>query len=572
MCYTMHMVENIFLQISILLGITVGIAAIVRFLRQPLLIAYILAGLIAGPLLLNFIDQDARVYEVFSEFGIVLLLFIVGLSLNFTHIKKIGKIAVVVGVSQVVLTTTVGFLILRFFQFSPLISFSLAVASAFSSTIIITKLLSDKKDLETVYGRYAVGLMLVQDVIAITLLFAMNAFIQNSGLPFLQLVSGFIFRGGVVIACIYFLTKFILPRLVERAATSSEFLFLFTIAWCFGVASIARATGLSLEMGAIIAGISLGSSLYQPEISSKIRPLRDFFLILFFILLGSKMTVANFGSAIAPSIALTGFILLGNPGIVYMLFRVMKFTRRNSFLVGVSVGQVSEFGFVLLFALAQANLVPDVVVSMFTMTALGTIFFSSYAITYNETLYRFFIPLFNFFGKDAYQQPEEFRPVYEAWVIGYHRMGWKICETLKELKISFAVIDFNPEVVKQLRQEGTPAYFGDAADVEFLSTFPFAKAKLIISTIPEVDDQLTFVQYVRSMSRKPYLIANVTSVEHLNDFYRKGVDYILMPHMLGGYRMSEILRLRRLSRKTFEKLRREQKREVILRFQAGAHD
>ena len=137
--------------------------------------------------------------------------------------------------------------------------------------------------------------------------------------------------------------------------------------------------------------------------------------------------------------------------------------------------------------------------------------------------------------------------------------------------ISFAVIDFNPDVVKQLERDGTPVYFGDAADVEFLSSLPLEKAKLIISTIPEVDDQLTFVKHIRVRSKKPYLIANLTSVEYLDDFYRTGVDYILMPHLLGGYRISEILRSQPLTRKVFRKLRDEQKGELVLRLRAKTH-
>ncbi len=565
------MIENIFLQISVILGVTAIIAFVVRFLRQPLLIAYILSGILAGPILLNFIQKGDEHYHIFSEFGIVLLLFVVGLSLNFNHIKKIGKIAVITGIGQALITSVLSFFLLRWFNLSFHTSLYLSIAITFSSTIIVSKLLSDKKDTESVYGRYTIGLLLVQDVIAIFIMILMISG-KNPEIPLVESL-GFIFlKGGIIIACIYFLSKFLIPFLLNHIAKSSEFLFLFTIAWCFGITGLVSALGLSLEIGAIIAGLSLGSSPYQPEISSRIRPLRDFFLIMFFIILGSEMDVANFQSALLPGLGLALFVLVAKPAILYILFRALKFTRRNSFLTATTGAQVSEFGFILLFTAQSLGQLGESELAIFTIVALLTIFFSSYIITYNEALYRFFIPFFALFGKDKYQQTEEQIPLYDAWVIGYHRMGWKICETLKDQKISFAVIDFNPETVKRLKEEKIPAYFGDVADVEFLSELPLEKAKYIISTIPEVDDQFTLVKYVRSLSNKPYIIANLHHAQYMKHFYEAGVDYIMMPHMLGGYRISEIIKTTKLTKANFKKLRKDQEKELSLRFEAHTHD
>lgn len=565
------MIDNIFLQISILLGITAVIAFFIKFLRQPLLIAYIIAGIIAGPVLLNFIHKGDEAYHVFSEFGIVLLLFVVGLSLNFKYIKKIGKIAVITGFLQVLLTGILSFILLQVFHISLFSALYLSIAITFSSTIIITKLLGDKKDTESVYGRYTIGLLLVQDVIAILIMIFMVGS-KNIETSLLTAFSFLALKTGIMIACIYFLSKFLIPFILDRIAKSSEFLFLFTVAWCFGITSLVNALGLSLEIGAIVAGLSLGSSPYQPEISSRIRPLRDFFLIMFFIILGSEMNVSNFYAAILPALGLSIFVLAVKPAILYFLFRRLKFTRRNSFLTSTTAAQVSEFGFILLFTGQTLGHIGESELALFTIVALITIFFSSYIVTYNEQIYRFFIPLFSFFGKDKYQQKEDEVPVYDAWVIGYHRMGWKICETLREQKKSFAVIDFNPETVKHLHSQKIPVYFGDVADVEFLAELPLDKAKLIISTIPEPDDQFTLIKHIRSLTHKPYLIANLHHAQYMKDFYDAGANYIMMPHMLGGYRISEILRNTKLSSRAFQKLRHEQEQEMVMRFSARAHD
>ena len=278
------MIENIFLQISILLGITVSIAFIVRLLRQPLMIAYIVAGIIAGPVFLNVIHGDSSSFQAFAELGVVLLLFLVGLSLDFKYIRRVGKVAVVAGVGQVLFTGVIGWLLLTALGLGTFEALYLSIAITFSSTIIIIKLLSDKQDLESVYGRFTVGLLLVQDVIAITVMILFKTFFSGNGTW--GALSIFLLKGGVLVAVIYFLARVLLPPLLNKVANSGEFLFLFTIAWCFGISSLVYWFGFSLEIGAVMAGISLGSSKYSLEIGSKIRPLRDFFIVLFFIILG----------------------------------------------------------------------------------------------------------------------------------------------------------------------------------------------------------------------------------------------------------------------------------------------
>ncbi len=562
--------DNIFLQISILLGITVSIAFVIRLLRQPLMIAYIISGILAGPLFLNLLHGDSHLYEAFAEFGIVLLLFMVGLSLNFDHIKRIGKAAVVTGVGQIVFTGGIGFYIVYSLGFSVVSALYLGIAMTFSSTIVIVKLLGDKKDTESVYGRHVFGLMVVQDILAVLVMIFITT-ISGNGSDIGATISKIIIKALALGGLVYALARYVLPKVLDKIANLSEFLFIFTIAWCFGLASLLTWLGFSIEIGAIISGLSLGSSPYQRQISSRIKPLRDFFIVLFFIILGSQMGISGLGLIVVPGIILSIFILFADPSILYLLFRRLKFTRRNSFLAGVTAAQVSEFGFILLFTGIQAGHIGGSELSVFTMVALITIFISSYAITYNEQLYRFLIPAFNIFGKDRYQQAEEKEEVYDVWVFGYHRIGWKVCEALQEKKISYAVVDFNTASISKLKHRGIPAYFGDAADVEFLSTLPLEKAKMVVSTLPEADDQMALVTHVRSKSSKTRVVLNLYHTENLEELYQAGADYVMMPHLLGGSWISRVLHDQPWTKNTFKSLRKEQKEEMKLRFTAGTH-
>jgi Kef-type K+ transport system membrane component KefB len=554
----------IFVQLSVILGITAVFAWVAKLLKQPLMIAYLAAGIVSGPVLLNFIDKNIDFYQTFAQFGVVLLLFVVGLSLNFTYIKKIGKIAVFTGLGQAVFTIVCGWVLLQVLHFPPITALYLAIASTFSSTIIITKLLADKKHTDSVYGRYTVGLLLVQDVIAIIIVIFLSASSGTESLA--QSLALFALKLVVAIIFIAITARFILPFILQRIAHSSEFLFLFTLAWCFGITSLVNALGFSLETGALMAGLALGSSSFQAEIASRVKPLRDFFLILFFVILGSQLSLSNIRVVIGPAIIFSCFVLIGNPLILYTLFRLSKFTRRNSFLVGLTAAQVSEFGFVLLFTGQRLGVISKTELGVFTAVALITIFVSSYLITYNEWIFKLFMPWFALFGKDKHVQTEENRPVYDTWLIGAHRIGWRICQVLKHQKISFAVIDYNPETIAAVRAEGIPAYFGDGADVEFLTDLPLEKAKLIISTIPDPHDQITFIKHVRTHSKKTYIVANLVHVKFRDALYSAGADYVMMPHVLGGGLVAGLIKKHKLTKKIFRDLRKEQEEEIKLGF------
>jgi Kef-type K+ transport system membrane component KefB len=557
------MEANIFLQLAGLFGLTVSIAFVMRLLRQPLMIAYIISGMIAGPLFLNALHGTGATFDTLAEFGVIFLLFLVGLSLNISHIKHIGKVATITGLSQVVFTATIGFGILRLMGMETTPSVYMALALTFSSTIIIMKLLSDKKDTETVYGRHVIGLMVIQDIIAVLIMLFITT---NAGdVPLSQALGLIVLKGLAIIGLIVLLSKFIIPKLLDNVASSSEFLFIFTIAWCFGIASLLHWAGFSLEIGAIIAGITLGSSPYQSEITSRIKPLRDFFIVLFFIILGSEMGLTDLSTVIIPGLVLSLFILLGNPFILYYSFRLLKFTRRNSFLAGVTAAQVSEFGFILLFTGVQFGHLDNGELPLFTIVALTTIFVSSYAITYNEQLHKLIRPLLEIFGADKYSQTEHVETPYDVWVIGYHRIGWKVCDALKAQNKNLAVIDYNPKSIARLKHRGIPAFFGDVSDVEFIESLPFEQASLIILTIPEADDQLTFIKNVRMRSDKPLIIANLYHSNHLTDLYQAGANYVMMPHLLGGQWIAEVLNHSPWTKKTFTELKKDQREEMKMR-------
>lgn len=556
------MEANLFLQLSTLLAITVSVAFLVRLIKQPLIVAYIAAGVIAGPLFLNIMHAGEHMYDAFASFGVVLLLFIVGLDLNFSYFKKIGKEVTVIGLSQFFFNFFIFFSLALYFGLNILAALLLGLASSFSSTIIVLKILGEKQDEESVYGSHVIGLMLVQDLLSIIVLLWLSFKLPGSDISqnfsWLMLLKVSVVFGSIIISA-----KYVLPIFLKKIASSGEFLFIFTVAWCFGVASALHWVGFSLELGAIVAGISLGSSRFQQAIASRIKPLRDFFLVLFFILLGSQADFSSLPEIITPVLLLSFFVLIVQPIILYRLFRWRLFTRRNSFLAALTSGQLSEFGFIILFAGMAAGLVAGREMAIFTLAAIITIFFSSYMMTYSYQIYNWFLPFLAKFGPDRYLQKENDKEKFSAFIFGYHRTGWKIGEALKDQGIDYAAVDFDPTKIDKFNRVGVKSFFGDASDIEFLRGLPLESAKYIISTIPSPEDQLLLIKFVRKVNPKAVMIASLYHKKFLDSLYNAGANYVILPHLLGGAWAAKVVRDGELGRKAnWQKYRRQQAKDL----------
>jgi Kef-type K+ transport system membrane component KefB len=275
---------EVFNQISLIILIVLAVSLVMRLLKQPLIIGYIIAGVIAGPFFLKILPEVDTI-RIFADFGIAFLLFIVGLHLSPKVIKEVGKISLITGIGQIIFTSLIGYFISILLGFSPITSLYIAIALTFSSTIIIMKLLSDKGDLESLYGKISIGFLLVQDLVAILILIIISSL--STGGDYVTQIALTLFKGLVIIAVLAPISIYVLPKFHNFFAKSQEFLFVFAIAWGLGIASLFFYAGLSIEVGALIAGVLLSVSPYSFEISSKLKSLRDFFLISFFLLLGA---------------------------------------------------------------------------------------------------------------------------------------------------------------------------------------------------------------------------------------------------------------------------------------------
>lgn len=529
--------DQLFAQLAIMLVVATVVAGLIQYLKQPSIIGYIITGLIVGPQFLDVI-QSTETIDVFAQLGIALLLFIVGLSLSPKVVKEVGEISLVTGLGQIILTALIGYSIALALGYSPLVSGYIALALSFSSTIVILKLLSDKKDLHRLYGKIAAGYLLIQDLVAIFALIFIST--QGDGHS-LELIIDTVIKGALLTAVVCFVTIFVLPALSNHFAKSQEFLFLFSISWGLGLAILFQVLGFSIEIGALVAGISLATSPYSFEISSRLRPLRDFFIILFFILLGAELPLAKFSLLIPPAIVFSLYVIFAKPLIIMLLIGALGYNKKNGFKAGLASAQISEFSLVVVSLAAKVNHVDQEIVSLITLVGLITITVSTYLILYSDQLYQICQKWLDIFERPAQSTDVQESVPVNMILFGYDRVGNDFIKAFKRLDGHFLVIDYDPAIIARLEGEKVNCQYGDANDNEFLDDLGMEQLRLAVSTISDAATNLLIIDRIKSVRPRAIIIVKAESVEDASRLYEAGASYVMIPHYITGDHATDLI-------------------------------
>lgn len=535
--------QSIFFEITVVIFLAAILSVIFRFLKQPGVLAFIITGIIVGPLgPFKFYSHDLM--EGLASIGITLLLFMIGLELKLSELRSVGKIALIAGSSQMLFTSLAGFLISTILGFSTLTSIYIGVALAFSSTIIIIKLLSDKKDLKSLYGKITIGILLVQDLVAIFALITLSTLNSAPSASINLFDIGLVFlKIAVLFGWVAILSREVLPRMLNIIARSSESLFLFSLAWAFGISALVSSPliGFSIEIGGLLAGIALASSIESYQITTKIKPLRDFFLTIFFVNLGMGIILSNVEKIVLPVIIFSAFVLFISPVIVMLILGFMKYKKRTSFFSGLALAQISEFSLIMIFLGNKIGHLDSSIISIITSVGVITFVFSTYFITHSNSLYKIFLPYLNFFERDKAKNEKKEKDIKDHVVlIGANRMGEGIVEALLGKKERVIVVDFDPDIIEKLKKNNVEALFGDISDPEIQDAVNLEKANLIISTVADPEDTLVLLHRLKSV-KGPKVITAAYDKEDAKDFYKAGADYVIVPHVAGGHHLARLL-------------------------------
>ena len=543
------MLNDVFTQLSLVIVVAGVVSIIMRLLKQPLLIGYIFTGILVGPTLLGLINEHDA-FETFSEIGIALLLFIIGLELSITTIKKLGKPVFITAFALFSVMVTLGYLVAIALGFNSTEAIITGLAIFFSSTIIIAKVLSDKKQLTRMNGQLAIGIILIDDIIAT---FALLYVTTNTGTGLDIWDIGFLLLKGVATAAVLALFGAkILPKFAKFIASSQELLFIFALAWGFGIASLVNAIGFSVEIGALFAGVTLAHLPYVHQIGAKLKPLRDFFIILFFISLGESLELQNRSAAIIPALIFSVVTLIVKPIVVMVSLGLLRYTKRTSFMTGINLSQISEFSIILVVLAQSAGLVSAQLSAIITLVAIITIATSTYLMKYDDWLFRKLEKNLHLFERSIVNESQHRAKEYPLVMFGYLNGGDKFIKTFRAMRKRFVVIDYDPEVIEELERKHIEFLYGDATDPELLADIDFEKSKLVVNTIADHFVNVALVRHVHHHNPDAIMICYSNDFNEAAELYRLGASYVMLPHFIGSEQLSTFIDTHGFNKHSFD--------------------
>ena len=545
--------ESLFAEVSLLLALAALVGFAGHLLRQPLIVSFIAVGILAGPSGLSIARSSDRL-AVLSELGIALLLFLVGLKLDVKLIRSLGVVSLCTGLGQVFFTSGIGFLICRGLGLDAVTSAYVAVALTFSSTIIIVKLLSDKREIDSLHGQIALGFLIVQDIVVVLAMIVLSAIGvgTHSDAPARDVLEIFAF-GTAMIVCVFLFVRFLATPLTRWLAKTPELLILFAIAQAAMFAAIGERLGFGKELGGLLAGVSLASTQYREALAARLAPLRDFLLLFFFIALGANLELEHVGASLFAATVLSVFVLVGNPLIVIAIMVAMGYRPRTGFLAGLTVAQISEFSLIFMAMGVAIGHVEVEALGLVTLIGLITIAASTYMITYSHPLYSFCEPLLRLFERresprekiDSRVEPQA---GHDIVVFGLGRYGEAIATRLENKQLRILGVDFNPIAVRDWQARGGNAVYGDITDPEFVATLPLQGAAWVISAVSDhdaglahADIRLTAIASVRHAGFSGRIAVRSRRSDDSESLIAAGANLVLVPFQDAADRVVELI-------------------------------
>jgi Trk K+ transport system NAD-binding subunit len=366
---------------------------------------------------------------------------------------------------------------------------------------------------------------------------------------------GLAIKGTLIGVAFYWVSSRVLPRLHKLISESQEFLFLFAIAWGLGAAALFQKIGLSSEIGALLAGICLASQPYAQEISSRLRPLRDFFVIVFFIALGANLNLHHIGSMLGIILVSAVIVIIAKPLVSMAILGFLGYTKRTSFKASVALAQVSEFSIVLVLLAERRGLIESSLVTAITFITLVSIAASSYLIIFSDQLFRFFEPFLGIFERKSIHEESAVQRNYEMVLFGYQKGGHEFVKVFRQLTKNFVVIDYDPETIDVLEQRKIHHIYGDATDIELLEEAGVAKAKLIVSTMTDNDANVFLMKFLKRKHSDAVVIVEADSPKQAGKLYDEGASYVILPHFIGGEKIGSFVKKSGFAKSDFKRIR-----------------
>ncbi|MFU8840743.1 MAG: cation:proton antiporter [Nitriliruptoraceae bacterium] len=529
---------GVFEQIAFVLAVCVAAAGIATLLRQPIVVGLIAAGVAVGPSVLGIVGASSEI-DLLATVGTSLLLFVVGLKLDVRILRRLGTVAFSAGLGQIGFTAVLGYALAVLLGFSAVNALYLSIALTFSSTVIVVKLLTDKRQLHSLHGQISLGILVVQDLVVIVVMLAITAVgdigsLQAPGL--LDRIGGVLLRAALLVTLVLVMGRLVAPRLTGVFERQGELLVLAVVTWSVLLAALSVQLGFSAEIGAFLAGVALASTRYRDAVASRLATLRDFVLVFFFVQLGTRVDPTTVAEQWPAILVLSLFVLVGNPIIVMTVMGSLGYRRRVAFKTGLHLAQISEFSLILVaLGVAQGHVGPDLL-GVVTVIGAVTIAASTELIHNADRLHRRLDRVLRVFERGRPTQLSEpriaeDRPEYV--IIGVGRLGTAVLDDLLARGDRALGVDFDPRGIKRTRWQ-LPVIYGDADDPDLPAQLPLHETRWVIITVRDLPADL---HLIRALREHGYARGIAVAADHPDDCARlqeAGADVTLRPLQLAA--------------------------------------
>lgn len=538
--------------IVIVLGIGFAGAFVAKKLNLPLLLGYLLGGFIFTFVTSSRFTFDSSL-QTLSEIGVALLLFTLGTEFSLIRLQKVKQIAIYGGILQLLLTIFAAFILLPNFGFSGKESLFLGSVFALSSTAVVVKILSDKGEVDTLHGQILVGILLLQDLVVIPLMILLPKILSADSFAFrtvLEIIISLLWA-TLIIFTTFVAGRVVVPKVLQRIAklNSREILLLAVIFLALGFAFLANLIGFPPSIGAFLAGLIISESIVNHAVFSEVRPLRDVFSIIFFVLLGMFLSPPFFLANIGLILGLFIFVVVAKSIITFVLMLAFSYHTKTSFLVAGSLTSVGEFAFVLAGLFVTKGLISPTLYNLVLATSLLTIMVTPWQIAFEPKLYRFFKHLVRknphlynaVFAKLDFDASFNQELPFENHVVilGHGRVGRVVARVLTRSSIPFVGVDFNLAVVDELKKKGIPFVYGDPQDIEVLDFAQVDKAKVVVVAVPDRRSQEIIIRNALALNPKVKIIVRSHFEEDKEFLLASGAHVVVQPEREAGLSIAQ---------------------------------
>ena len=522
---------------ALIIVTAVTLSYIARLTGQPAIVAYIFTGLVLGPVFLDVVTEQGLI-ELMAELGLGFLLFLLGLKMRIDDIREILRPIINIAIWQTILQTALAFAIAYVLGFTLVQTTIIALATVFGATPIIVKLLGDKDELTSLPGKIDVGVLILQDIYLVVLLAVLGA--ESFGDPSAIVVEiGTIFAlMGAIGVFSYIAARYLLPWLFRQAAGDRETFFILGIAWAFLFIFASEELNLSIEVGAFLAGLSLAQVQYTSELTERVRPITDLFMMVFFSSIGLRIAADELLLYWQEAVIASAVLMIGNFAIMFFLINYEDFTPETSFLGSINMVQVSEFSLVVGALAVSQGFVGEPILGYLSLMAILTMSLSTYLIKYNHQIYDRTKPIWDRFDSPDKKDVELKMYDNHAVVIGLDEVTKPVLPALKDRVGDVVIVDRNPQTADEFADSEYDVIYGDFKHSELRKEAGLKRAAVVLSS--SVQSEINQIA-IREANDDAIVIVEAGTVDQALDRYEEGAHYVTIPTVLTGLKIRAYL-------------------------------